>query len=135
MIFVSDSLFSFSAREMIKAAIMVNDFMNSILDKETIRMVVDAMSMETFNENEFIINEGDKGSHLYISADGIFQVIKAGSVMKSFGPGVVFGELAILYKAMRFASIKGKLEFFLQTPYYNDNHALINCILFFIIIF
>ncbi|CAO1396998.1 unnamed protein product [Diamesa serratosioi] len=95
-----------AAREMIKAAIMANDFMNSILDKETIRMVVDAMSMESFNENEFIINEGDKGSHLFISADGIFQVIKGGSVIKSFGPGVVFGELAILYKAMRFASIK-----------------------------
>lgn len=86
---------------------MANDFMNSILDKETIRMVVDAMSMEAFNENEFIINEGDKGSHLFISADGIFQVIKSGNVIKSFGPGVVFGELAILYKAMRFASIKG----------------------------
>lgn len=33
-------------------------------------------------------------------------MIKNGVCIKTFGPGVVFGELAILYKARRFASIK-----------------------------
>ncbi|KAL7031736.1 hypothetical protein ACKWTF_007114 [Chironomus riparius] len=91
---------------MITSAIVSNDFLCNILDNESIKTVVNAMLLESYDENSFIINEGDSGNFLYVSAEGMFDVIKGGNSMKTFGPGVVFGELSILYKARRFASIK-----------------------------
>ena len=51
------------------------------------------------------------GSHLFVSAEGEFEVIKGKSKVDSFGPGVIFGELAILYNSKRLASIRGILQF------------------------
>ena len=38
------------------------------------------------------------------------KVMKEGAVLGQMGPGRVFGELAILYKCPRTASVKGKLN-------------------------
>ena len=99
---------------LIRNAILANDFLNNILDVETLETVVEAMEPLNFEENSIILSEGNSGSHFYVSAEGKYQVLKQDAVIKSFGPGVVFGELAILYKAKRFASIKGVLEFFVE---------------------
>lgn len=74
---------------MITSAIVTNDFLCNILDNESIKTVVDAMVLESFAVNSFIINEGDSGNFLYVSAEGLFEVIKGGDSIKSFGPGVV----------------------------------------------
>lgn len=66
------------------------------------------MSPQEFPAGSLIIREGESGSHLFVSAFGQFEVLKGGHVVKKFGPGEVFGELAILYKAKRFASIRCK---------------------------
>jgi hypothetical protein len=50
------------------------------------------------------------GSHLYVSADGEYEVIKDGKVLGRLGVGKAFGELAILYNCKRTASIKGEEE-------------------------
>ncbi len=49
---------------------------------------------------------GDSGSHLYVSGEGEFEVIKEGKVLGRLGVGKAFGELAILYNCKRTASIK-----------------------------
>lgn len=87
---------------------MANDFVKNMMDEERLRVVVDAMTPKDYAEGSIIIGEGERGSHLFISANGQFEVLKGGQVVKKFGPGVVFGELAILYKAKRFASITCK---------------------------
>nr|CAD7432254.1 unnamed protein product [Timema monikensis] len=46
--------------------------------------------------------------HMYVSAEGEFEVHKRGQILGTFGPGRVFGELAILYNSQRNASIRGK---------------------------
>lgn len=74
---------------MITSAIVTNDFLCNILDNESIKTVVDAMVLESFAVNSFIINEGDSGNFLYVSAEGLFEVIKGGDSIKSFGAGVV----------------------------------------------
>lgn len=79
-----------------------------MMDENRLHTVTMAMRSRVFDAGEFIINEGDNGSEFYVSAAGQFEVIKDGEIIKTFGAGVVFGELAILYKAKRFASIKGK---------------------------
>nr|CAD7412305.1 unnamed protein product [Timema cristinae] len=45
---------------------------------------------------------------MYVSAEGEFEVHKRGQILGTFGPGRVFGELAILYNSQRNASIRGK---------------------------
>lgn len=77
-----------------------------MMDDERLRAVVDAMKPEILEAGTFIITEGETGSHFYVSCEGNFEVIKGNRVIKTFGKGVVFGELAILYKAKRFASIR-----------------------------
>lgn len=91
---------------MIAKAIAVNDFLNNMMDKERLSVVVKAMIPKEYPANSFIIKEGENGNHFFVSAEGEFEVVKDGEVKKTFGPGVVFGELAILYKAKRFASIR-----------------------------
>lgn len=74
---------------MITAAIVTNDFLCNILDNDSIKTVVDAMFLESFDVNSFIINEGDSGNFLYVSSEGLLEVIKGGNSIKSFGPGTV----------------------------------------------
>lgn len=99
-----------AASELIRKAIKNNDFLNNMMDNERLEIVINAMTPRTLTENSFVVNEGENGSHFYVSARGQFQVIKDGEIKTTFGPGVVFGELAILYKAKRFASIKVTTE-------------------------
>ncbi|XP_041977300.1 cGMP-dependent protein kinase, isozyme 1-like isoform X2 [Aricia agestis] len=92
--------------EQIKKAIMANDFLRNIMDEERLLAVVEAMSPQEYPAGSLMIREGESGSHLYVSAHGQFEVLKGGQVVKNFGAGEAFGELAILYKAKRFASIR-----------------------------
>lgn len=85
---------------MIRDAIHANDFLSNILNEDTLKAVIDAMTPQYHNKDTFLIKEGDVGSHFYVSADGIFQVVKDGNILKTFGASVVFGELAILYKGI-----------------------------------
>lgn len=97
---------SVETEELIKNAITANDFLNNMMDAERLQAVVNAMIPQTLKANSYVIKEGEIGGQFYVSAEGEFDVIKNGICIKTFGPGVVFGELAILYKARRFASIK-----------------------------
>lgn len=91
---------------LIKNAIITNDFLNNMMDAERLQALVNAMIPQVLKANSYVIKEGETGNQFYVSAEGEYEVIKDGVVIKTFGPGVVFGELAILYKARRFASIK-----------------------------
>lgn len=64
------------------------------------------MFLEEVHENEVIIHEGDKGSQMYISASGVYTVLIKNRKGITFRDHRVFGELAILYKAKRMATIK-----------------------------
>uniref|UniRef100_A0A182J8D1 cGMP-dependent protein kinase n=1 Tax=Anopheles atroparvus TaxID=41427 RepID=A0A182J8D1_ANOAO len=95
----------FSAKQLIKDAIMENDFFKNI-DSLQIREIVDSMYSREYRKGEYVIHEGEAGSHLYISAAGEFEVIKDSKVLGVMGPGRAFGELAILYNCTRTASIR-----------------------------
>lgn len=63
-----------------------------------------------FQEGSYVIKEGDVGDHLYVAADGEYDVIKDGTSIGRIGPGEVFGEMAILYNCTRTASIKAMMD-------------------------
>jgi cGMP-dependent protein kinase len=99
----------FKSKQQIKDAIMDNDFLKH-LDSIQIRELVDSMYSRDVEANEYVVREGDPGKHLYVSAEGEFEVIVGGKVLGVMGPKKAFGELAILYNCTRTASIRAILK-------------------------
>ncbi|KAL1117554.1 hypothetical protein AAG570_003869 [Ranatra chinensis] len=95
----------FRSKQLIKEALLENDFLKN-LDSSQTREVVECMYSRRCAKGSFLIKEGEAGSHLYVSASGTFEVIKDGTVLGNMGPGKAFGELAILYNCTRTASIR-----------------------------
>ncbi|XP_049819329.1 cGMP-dependent protein kinase, isozyme 1-like isoform X2 [Aethina tumida] len=95
----------FRSKQLIKDAILDNDFLRN-LDTVRVREMVDSMYSMEVQANTVFIREGDSGAHLYVSAEGEFEVIKQGAILGRIGPGKTFGELALLYNCMRTASIR-----------------------------
>jgi len=69
--------------------------------------VADALQTHTFAPGETIIREGDPGDNFYIVESGTADVFKIGveGVIKTYGKGDYFGELALLNDQPRAASI------------------------------
>lgn len=99
-----------STRNLIRTAIERNDFLNNLMDKERKEMVINAMAPSCYKKHSFIIREHEEGSEIYVSAEGQYDVIRAGQLVGNFGPATVFGELAILYNAPRQATIQGNTQ-------------------------
>lgn len=84
---------------------MDNDFLKNI-DSSQVRELVESMYSLPVSKGEYVIREGEVGAHLYVSAEGQFEVIKNGVVLGVMGTGKAFGELAILYNCTRTASVR-----------------------------
>nr|XP_018897131.1 PREDICTED: cGMP-dependent protein kinase, isozyme 1-like [Bemisia tabaci]XP_018897132.1 PREDICTED: cGMP-dependent protein kinase, isozyme 1-like [Bemisia tabaci]XP_018897133.1 PREDICTED: cGMP-dependent protein kinase, isozyme 1-like [Bemisia tabaci] len=95
----------FRSKQLIKQAIMGNDFLKN-LDPGQIREIVDSMYPQKYKRGNFVIRQGDTGAHLFVSAEGEFEIIKDNKILGRMGHGIAFGELAILYNCTRTASIK-----------------------------
>ncbi|KAL0281011.1 UNVERIFIED_CONTAM: hypothetical protein PYX00_002140 [Menopon gallinae] len=95
----------FRSKQLIKDAIMENNFLKN-LDSSQVREIVESVYPKEFTKGSYVITEGEAGSHLYVSAEGEFEVIKEHKILGRMGPGKAFGELAILYNCRRTASIK-----------------------------
>lgn len=70
--------------------------------------IADALSSESFKENEVVINEGDEGDKFYIVESGEFKVTKEGvdgEVHDRLTSGDYFGERALLTNEARAATI------------------------------
>ncbi|GCC30164.1 hypothetical protein chiPu_0008612 [Chiloscyllium punctatum] len=98
------------SKELIKEAILDNDFMKN-LELSQIQEIVDCMYPVEYAKDSCIIKEGDVGSLVYVMEDGKVEVTKEGVKLCTMGPGKVFGELAILYNCTRTATVKSKLVF------------------------
>lgn len=83
------------------------------LGQDEMSIVVNAMEEVKFEEGAVVITEGEPGNVLYIVEEGRLDCFKKVSTdndeqtfLKTYAPGEVFGELALLYNAPRAASIK-----------------------------
>ncbi|GJQ86005.1 hypothetical protein Trydic_g14949 [Trypoxylus dichotomus] len=92
--------------DVIKRAISQNEFLKNILNDKQIELIAEAMFPEEVHEQETIIQEGDEGSLMYVSHFGTFWVVINNKKVNSFSHPTIFGELAVLYKAKRMATIK-----------------------------
>ncbi|KAL4641001.1 cGMP-dependent protein kinase 1-like isoform X1 [Arapaima gigas] len=96
---------SLPSKELIKEAILDNDFMKN-LELSQIQEIVDCMYPVEYGKDSCIIKEGDVGSLVYVMEDGKVEVTKENIKLCTMGPGKVFGELAILYNCTRTATVK-----------------------------
>ncbi|XP_017005676.2 cGMP-dependent protein kinase 1 isoform X1 [Drosophila takahashii] len=99
-----------ATRNLIRTAIERNDFLNNLMDKERKEMVINAMAPASYQKHSLIIHEHEEGSEIYVSAEGQYEVYRGGTLVATFGPATVFGELAILYNAPRQASIQAATD-------------------------
>ncbi|XP_018915729.1 cGMP-dependent protein kinase, isozyme 2 forms cD4/T1/T3A/T3B isoform X3 [Bemisia tabaci] len=100
---------SSKSRELIKSAILDNDFMKN-LESAQIREIVDCMYPVEYKAGSLIIKEGDVGSIVYVMEEGSVEVSREDKYLSTIAPGKVFGELAILYNCKRTATIKAATD-------------------------
>lgn len=96
------------SKQQIKDAVSDNDFLKH-LDCVQIRELVESMYGRDVELGEFIVRENEPGNHLFVSAEGEFEIIVNDKVLGTLPAGKAFGELAILYNCRRTASIRGKM--------------------------
>jgi len=97
--------------DIILEALLSNTFMKN-LARDQLQKIVDAMEKQEQAKDTKVIKEGDDGTHMYVLEKGAVSVTKGNGKAKSFvcdlTPGMLFGELAILYNCRRTASITCK---------------------------
>ncbi|XP_055838155.1 cGMP-dependent protein kinase, isozyme 2 forms cD4/T1/T3A/T3B isoform X1 [Episyrphus balteatus] len=97
------------SRELIKSAILDNDFMKN-LEITQIREIVDCMYPVKYAAKSLIIKEGDVGSIVYVMEEGRVEVSREGKYLSTLSGAKVLGELAILYNCQRTATITAITE-------------------------
>ncbi|XP_035229391.1 cGMP-dependent protein kinase, isozyme 1-like isoform X2 [Stegodyphus dumicola] len=96
----------FRWKQLIKDAILGNDFLQHLVNSYQVKEIVDCMYSKEVPAGSLVIREGEPGRHLYVSAEGELEVIKGEKSLGKMGPGKAFGELAILYNCTRTATVK-----------------------------
>ncbi|XP_076674240.1 cGMP-dependent protein kinase, isozyme 1 isoform X2 [Andrena cerasifolii] len=91
-------------KKLIRNAILQNKFLED-LDESRIENLVSVMYPKHVKAHTRIIHQDETGSHLYVSEEGTFEIYVGSTYHGSFGPGVAFGELALLYNTKRLCSI------------------------------
>jgi cGMP-dependent protein kinase len=77
----------------------------SSLDTRGLEDLIASLDYYSFEQNEFIVKEGDVGSHIFISATGGLEVMLRGGSVAELPRGRTFGEQALLDKCPRSVSI------------------------------
>ena len=95
---------------------VIHSFLFGNLDPKDLEVVINAMEEKVFEKGENIINQGEKGDCLYFVEEGKLNCYKktaseqSPKLVKEYGPGDSFGELALLYNAPRAATITAESD-------------------------
>jgi CRP/FNR family transcriptional regulator, cyclic AMP receptor protein len=75
------------------------------LDDETLRSVATFATETSVPAGERLLNEGDYAYELMAIEEGQAEVVRGGERLAVLGPGDFFGEMALLEKTVRMASV------------------------------
>jgi CRP-like cAMP-binding protein len=73
--------------------------------RKELRAVAKSAKIATVKSGAQIITEGDEGNTMYVILAGTARVSRAGRKLATVGPGAAFGELALLSKGPRTATV------------------------------
>jgi CRP-like cAMP-binding protein len=76
------------------------------LDDESLRTVSKAAQEVSVQDGAELVREGDYSYNLTVIDDGQAEVVHDGEVVATLGPGDVFGEIGVLRKGMRNATVR-----------------------------
>ncbi|KAM4809037.1 cGMP-dependent protein kinase 2 [Rhinophrynus dorsalis] len=94
-----------SEKKLITDALYKNQFLKR-LDPHQIRDMVECMYERTYSQGNYIIKQGEPGSHIFVLAEGKTEVFQQNKLLTSISEWTTFGELAIFYNCKRTASVK-----------------------------
>lgn len=86
----------------VEAFLIVN---GTDLRDNVIEIVIKTMSPMLLQRGEAVITQGEIGTSVYIVESGNLQVTVNNERIRKLGPGVLFGELALLFDARRSATV------------------------------
>uniref|UniRef100_A0A4W3HHJ1 cGMP-dependent protein kinase n=1 Tax=Callorhinchus milii TaxID=7868 RepID=A0A4W3HHJ1_CALMI len=92
-------------KKLITDALNKNDFLKR-LEMQHIRSIVECMYEKNYQEDEYVIKQGEPGNHLFVLAEGKLEVYQNSKFLTTISIWTTFGELAILYNCTRTASVK-----------------------------
>lgn len=67
-------------------------------------------SVEYYAVGDTIFQAGDDGHYMYVIQDGEVEVVADGSVIDTVGPGGIFGEMALIDRSPRSATVRAKTD-------------------------
>jgi len=85
------------------------------LDEEALRTVSKVAQEVSVQEGAELVREGDFSYELTIIDEGQAEVVHEGSVVATLGPGDVFGEIGVLTKGARNATVRASTAMRLVT--------------------
>jgi CRP-like cAMP-binding protein len=82
----------------------------SALSKKELQLVARRAEDVRVDPGRILVSEGSTGSEFFVIIDGTATVSRHGRKVASLGPGDAFGELALLDKAPRNATVTAQTE-------------------------
>jgi CRP/FNR family transcriptional regulator, cyclic AMP receptor protein len=76
------------------------------LDDESLRTVSKAAQEVSVQEGAELVREGDYSYNLTVIDEGQAEVVHDGEVVATLGPGDVFGEIGVVRKGLRNATVR-----------------------------
>jgi CRP-like cAMP-binding protein len=86
-------------------------------ERECVAEVCEQLEIE---EGATLLSEGDFGYAMFAITDGTAEVIQDGNVLRTLGPGDVFGEIAVLSGGRRTAPVVAKTPMEVITVFNRD---------------
>ncbi|KAL3283502.1 hypothetical protein HHI36_006641 [Cryptolaemus montrouzieri] len=90
----------------IRTAIEENEFISHVITDRRLEVILRTIYSQEVQAGDIIIQEGEIGSQLFISASGKFEVSTKAGYILDFDDIRVFGELALLYNEKRKATVR-----------------------------
>ncbi|KAI6212077.1 CGMP-dependent protein kinase [Aphelenchoides besseyi] len=91
--------------DIIESALLANEFLCQ-LEQSQIDNMIDAMQPMNFAPDSWIIRQGEQGNELFVLEDGKVHVTKDSRFLRLMEGPAVIGEISMLYKCERTASVK-----------------------------
>jgi len=85
---------------------------SAVFDKSSLAILVRALgqTMVRYERNKTIVTEGQTGVMMYVVVEGKVAVSIQGKLMEKIGPGGVFGEMALVDRAPRLATVVSETD-------------------------
>ena len=104
---ISDVMYHITTARVLKSVPLL-----ALLSDDALYSLTNIFTNQSLSKGEFVITEGSEGDHFYVVHDGDVLVTQwstslQGSVeLDRLGPGLYFGEIALLTRAPRTASVQ-----------------------------